>query len=102
MDVPLDDDLDNLDLPPVKKGRAAKAAEAEAADDEADAGPETVQPETVTITPAATAVAPAPAKDFVGAFAVTSGHGLHHIVLVERNELHALGRTARDADFAHP
>ena len=25
-------------------------------------------------------VAPAPAKDFIGAFAVTSGHGLHHMV----------------------
>ena len=62
VDVPLDDDLDNLDLPPVKKGRTTKAAEADATEAEADAGPETVQPETVTITPAATAVAPAPEK----------------------------------------
>jgi S-DNA-T family DNA segregation ATPase FtsK/SpoIIIE len=62
VDVPLDDDLDNLDLPPVKKGRTTKAADAEATAAEADAGPETVQPETVTITPAATAVAPAPEK----------------------------------------
>jgi S-DNA-T family DNA segregation ATPase FtsK/SpoIIIE len=62
VDVPLDDDLDNLDLPPVKKSRTAKAEEAEAEDAEEDAGPETVQPETVTITPAVAAVAPAPEK----------------------------------------
>ena len=62
VDVPLDDDLDNLDLPPVKKGRAAKAAEAAAQDAAEDEGPETVQPETVTITPAVAAVAPAPEK----------------------------------------
>jgi S-DNA-T family DNA segregation ATPase FtsK/SpoIIIE len=62
VDVPLDDDLDNLDLPPVKKGRAAKSADAAAAAAVEDVGPETVRPETVTITPAATAVAPAPEK----------------------------------------
>jgi S-DNA-T family DNA segregation ATPase FtsK/SpoIIIE len=62
VDVPLDDDLDNLDLPPVKKGRAAKSADAAAAEAVEDVGPETVRPETVTITPAATAVAPAPEK----------------------------------------
>jgi len=62
VDVPLDDDLDDLDLPPVKKGRAAKGAEAEAQDAAQEAGPETVQPETVTITPAVAAVAPAPEK----------------------------------------
>jgi S-DNA-T family DNA segregation ATPase FtsK/SpoIIIE len=62
VDVPLSDDLDDLDLPPVKKGRAAKATEPEPAEPKEPAGPETVQPETVTITPPAAAVAPTPAK----------------------------------------
>lgn len=62
VDVPLADDLDDLDLPPVKKGRAAKATEPEPAEPKEPAGPETVQPETVTITPPAAAVAPTPAK----------------------------------------
>jgi len=62
VDVPLDDDLDELDLPPVKKGRAAKATEPEPAEPKEAPGPETVQPETVTITPPAAAVAPAPEK----------------------------------------
>jgi len=62
VDVPLSDDLDELDLPPVKKGRAAKATEPEPVEPKEAPGPETVQPETVTITPSVAAVAPAPAK----------------------------------------
>jgi S-DNA-T family DNA segregation ATPase FtsK/SpoIIIE len=62
LDVPLSDDLDELDLPPVKKGRAAKATEPEPVEPKEPAGPETVQPETVTITPSVAAVAPSPAK----------------------------------------
>jgi S-DNA-T family DNA segregation ATPase FtsK/SpoIIIE len=59
VDVPLDDDLDNLDLPPVKKGRGAKAEAEEPAE---DAGPATVQPESVTVTPVVAAPAPEPVK----------------------------------------
>ena len=62
VDVPLSDDLEDLDLPPVKKGRGAKATEPAPVEPKEPAGPETVQPETVTITPPAAAVAPTPAK----------------------------------------
>ena len=61
VDVPLADDLDDLDLPPAKKGRAAKAeVETDVAADEA--GPATVKPESLTVTPVAAAPAPEPVK----------------------------------------
>ena len=61
VDVPLDDDLDALDLPPVKKGRGKATPDDEPAAVAASA-PETVQPESLTVTPAVVAAAPAPAK----------------------------------------
>ena len=61
VDVPLDDDLDALDLPPVKKGRGKATPDDEPAALAASA-PETVQPESLTVTPAVVAAAPAPAK----------------------------------------
>ena len=61
VDVPLDDDLDALDLPPVKKGRGKATPDDEPAALAASA-PETVQPESLTVTPAVVAAAPAPAQ----------------------------------------
>jgi len=61
VDVPLDDDLDALDLPPVKKGRGKATPDDEPAALAASA-PETVQPESLTVTPAVVAAAPVPAK----------------------------------------
>ena len=61
VDVPLDDDLDALDLPPVKKGRGKATPDDEPAAVAAST-PETVQPESLTVTPAVVAASPAPAK----------------------------------------